>query len=647
VDQILVGEFLADRTRADLAVAGVGSGAHAFEWFFPDLLAHNLPHEIRVCNADTGLDIPGSPSLLPETTLDFDTRKVTLERAITNALGSVSSVAQFQQLRELLQREVARTQHPNPSVEDARATILVLDTHIPRIDIDADSNALISHMRSFIRLGFRVIFIPHHEGENAADAARDLRFLGIDCATDIDVTTVIMWNKATVHAIYVHRISTVMEYYCRIRLWSKTIPIIYSVADLHFLRFERQFVLDNASAPNGSARHEGIRSAELETIDWVDATVTHSVYEKELLKTLLPSASVTVVPWDIPITTLDREFLARTGVVFIGNFDHASNLDAADFLVTEIMPIVWSVEPTIECVLVGRDIPERFRSDTHGNVKVIGFVPDLTSIWQRVRLSVAPMRFGAGIKGKVLTSFASGVPCICSHTATEGLVWPSELDGLVMDDAVSIARGILWLHTDELENRRLGDRAQEWVGATFTEERIDSGFTQMFARVPRLTSLLSLAQLNQNSAEHADQSSLTKTTNSHGESPIARDALQGSEATVVSKQSRRRRSVFDSAIAGVVLDWSHAGVSGWAVDRDNVDAQVKITVRVDGVQDIVTIANMPSPTQQKPNSAQKNWWFAISFDPPLDSRKSFRIYVNGGPDKYNLQGSPIFLDAKS
>jgi glycosyltransferase involved in cell wall biosynthesis len=99
------------------------------------------------------------------------------------------------------------------------------------------------------------------------------------------------------------------------------------------------------------------------------------------------------------------------------------------------MPLVWRDAPQIECLLVGSDMPDAMRDLARQGVVLVGAVADLGSVFDRVRLTVAPLRFGAGVKGKVLDSLASGVPCVMSPVAAEGLALPPALQDLVGQDA--------------------------------------------------------------------------------------------------------------------------------------------------------------------------------------------------------------------
>jgi hypothetical protein len=126
-------------------------------------------------------------------------------------------------------------------------------------------------------------------------------------------------------------------------------------------------------------------------------------------------------------------------------------VDAARFLVETVMPLVWARDPAIGCLLVGSAMPDVVTRLARPGVVAVGAVEDLgAAVFDRVRLTVAPLRYGAGVKGKVLDSFAAGIPCVMSEVAAEGMTLPRALRALVGRDAAGLAELIHRVHADEV-----------------------------------------------------------------------------------------------------------------------------------------------------------------------------------------------------
>ncbi len=166
-----------------------------------------------------------------------------------------------------------------------------------------------------------------------------------------------------------------------------------------------------------------------------------------MIREALPGASVAVVPWLVPARPVRRPFAERSGIAFVGGAAHAPNLDAARWLVDEIMPRVHAKDPSIRCFLVGQGLDEAFAGVERPWLTVLGWVEDLgEQVFERVRLTVAPLRFGAGVKGKVLESLACELACVMTPLAAEGIPLPQAAGGWVRDGAEQIAEAIVAAH---------------------------------------------------------------------------------------------------------------------------------------------------------------------------------------------------------
>ncbi len=150
---------------------------------------------------------------------------------------------------------------------------------------------------------------------------------------------------------------------------------------------------------------------------------------------------------------------------------HSPNVDAAHWLIEVIMPLVRQQDPDIECLLVGSNMPDELRRIDCPGIVPMGYVPDLATVFDRVRLTIAPLRYGAGIKGKVLQSLAAGLPCVCTSVAAEGL--PATLQGFIGDTAADLAALCIRLHEDEGHNAAMAATGLQLVRDEFSTERVD------------------------------------------------------------------------------------------------------------------------------------------------------------------------------
>ncbi len=498
IDGVLLCPITAGDHRPDLAAAGIGTGHHAFSLTLADPFPPGHAAVVRVRHAIDGRDLPDSPRSIPPD----PARPPALDEAIRRAAAANPSeaaaliatlaehAASLLMMRGTAMPEPVRARLARfattplpPAAPDPRPLALFIDEHTPATRRDAGSNAALSHMRSLQRLGYRLHFAAAASMNRAGERTAGLEAMDITCwhlpwAGSIEDVLRSMGDRLSL--VYVHRFGVMQRYGALIRRWAPAARLIYCVADLHHLRAARRVAIEAglpAEAPEGRAATAGLRTAELLACLAADTVITHSSHEAMLLHAAIPEARVALVPWDIPpgppVTGVPRH-----GVAFIGSYGHAPNLDAAHTLLEAVMPRVWATDPTIPLRLAGSDLPASLRDAAARiagrPIEVLGWVEDLDAMMARIRLTVAPLRYGAGLKGKVLDSIAAGVPCICSPIAAEGMDLPAPLDTLIGNTPADMAALILRLHHDSAAYTALCDAGQAWIAGHFSAARIDA-----------------------------------------------------------------------------------------------------------------------------------------------------------------------------
>lgn len=324
---------------------------------------------------------------------------------------------------------------------------LFIDDTVPTLDRDAGSNAALEHMQSLQRIGYKVYFVGADNMAKVSPYTEALERIGIQCYYAPFYWSVEeIFRRETVNfdVVYVHRLVNATKYISMIKQRYPAVLVIYNIADLHYLRAEREAVL--ADDPTLLAKVAIIKQAELSAISDADRVIVHSSHERDIIAEAVPGAKVSVISWVVRSTRPALEFEERHGVAFIGGFNHTPNVDAASWLVREIMPLVWIEDPTIHCSLIGSDMPASLRNMSDRRVHAIGHVPALMPVLNKLRLTVAPLRYGAGLKGKVLTSLAAGLPCVGTSCAFEGMELPKQIAGMAASDPATIAAAILLIH---------------------------------------------------------------------------------------------------------------------------------------------------------------------------------------------------------
>lgn len=306
----------------------------------------------------------------------------------------------------------------------ANRHILVIDHKIPMPDQDSgsiDMQNILSIMANDIG---RVHFFPLRNRKYIDRYQKPLEILGVECAHAPFYGSLRGFIDERSHLITDVWLSRCSIAGGTIDLVRKMLPnanVIFHTVDLHFLRESRQ-----QSVVHGrTLALAHLAEREFEIMRKVDRTVVISQHEAEILASH-GIRNVHVLPlvrsFQPPIA---RSFADRRGVLFFGGFEHQPNVDAVDYLVNKIWPEVRDLcqarsIPSIPLIIAGSKMPSRFGAFESRDIKPIGYVQDTTQLFSEVRLSAAPLRYGAGLKGKVLSSVAEGVPVVGTEIAFEG-----------------------------------------------------------------------------------------------------------------------------------------------------------------------------------------------------------------------------------
>jgi glycosyltransferase involved in cell wall biosynthesis len=223
--------------------------------------------------------------------------------------------------------------------------------------------------------------------------------------------------------------------------------ILYDTVDLHFLREQRLAELTGDRAIRRLAEQR--RAQELGLIDAADATLVVSEAELRLLRMERPGARLHLVSNIHRIPGSAAPFGDRKDILFIGAFAHPPNGDAVRWLAREILPLVWAELPDLHCHVIGADPPPDIRALAGPGLILHGYVPDVAPYFKGCRLSVAPLRYGAGVKGKVNQSLAHGLPVVVTSQAAEGMFLVDGESALIADEPADFAAAIVRLHRDE------------------------------------------------------------------------------------------------------------------------------------------------------------------------------------------------------
>jgi glycosyltransferase involved in cell wall biosynthesis len=333
--------------------------------------------------------------------------------------------------------------------------ILIIDAVMVTPDQDSGSLRMFNLLHVFKKLGFLPTFVASNLEQNAPYGRR-LQQAGIEVLFAPFVYSIEAYLKdhgSSFDVVLVSRAKVARHFIEIIRKWSPEALLLYDTVDLHYLREEREAQLFGSESLKLKAADR--KNEELAYAAAADLTLVVSPIEKRLLEQEPLDLKVEVVSNIHQIHGCKIEFGQREGLLFIGGFNHPPNVDAVIYFIQEVLPQVEAAIGKIPVHIVGSRAPDEIYALASDTVKVTGYVPDIEPYFNDCLLSVAPLRYGSGVKGKINMSMAYGLPVVATSLAAEGMYLRHEENVLIGDDAEAFAEGIVRLHRDEALWRKL------------------------------------------------------------------------------------------------------------------------------------------------------------------------------------------------
>ncbi|QOC21894.1 glycosyltransferase [Wenzhouxiangella sp. AB-CW3] len=348
--------------------------------------------------------------------------------------------------------------------------LLLIDAVTPQPDHDSGSVRIMAMMTLLRDLGYQVSFMPENLSwvPGYSDA---LQQAGIEVLCAPRIHSLDEWLREhgnDMDLVIVSRYYVLAPIISRLRRQCPRARLIFDTVDLHFLREEREAEVTGSDEARRRASES--RRQELGLMRQADITLVVSAAERDLLADLRPDDDVRIVSNIHTVHGCRKPFSERSDLMFVGGFQHLPNVDAAMWLVDEIFPEVRRRLPDVKLHLIGSRMPPEILELDRPGVVVHGFVPELEPFLEGCRLSLAPLRYGAGVKGKVNQAMSHGLPVVATRCAAEGMFLENGQDVLVADDAETFAGSIVSAYRDEALWNRLSAGGLENVQTHFSME---------------------------------------------------------------------------------------------------------------------------------------------------------------------------------
>ena len=370
---------------------------------------------------------------------------------------------------------------------DVQEGIVFVDSVPPQPDQDAGSVTAINFLDILLARNAEVFFYSTTQRAWSDPYVLSLAMRGVICLSDgsipnYDVACEYIHKSVYSRLVFfLTRVYAGGEYVEITRARFPQARLIFNTVDLHGLRELREARIAGSKSALFTAYATSARERDI--IRRCDATILLSEAESAELTPVLGYANLHVIPLVAEFSPPKNSFHQRRGAIFIGSFVHQPNIDSVEYIIEKIWGAIIRRNSSISLTIVGPHFPDRLRSRLPEGVEVAGFVDDLRGTLEKSRLTIAPLRYGAGIKGKIATSLSHGVPCVATGLAVEGMGMEDGGNILVADDPENFAEMVVQLHEDEVLWSRMSRAGYNFAASQFSKMAVASKLNSMLDAV--------------------------------------------------------------------------------------------------------------------------------------------------------------------
>lgn len=264
--------------------------------------------------------------------------------------------------------------------------------------------------------------------------------------------------------------------------------IVVDSVDVHFNRLETRSRLTGKTEDETAARQMKVQ--ELAAYKGADMVIAVSNADRQLILQALPGMCVEVVPNIHAMPLFPDKAKRHFGeLVFVGGFRHDPNVDAMLYFCHEIMPRISLAHPQTRLKIIGSNVPQAIQALASENVDVLGYVPVTAPHLQSAYISVAPLRYGGGMKGKVGEAMSYGLPVVTTSFGAEGFELQPGEDLLIGDNAERFAAQVIALLDDPVLHDRIARHGYDFIKQHYSvpavEQLLDTAMQRLVRLPPR------------------------------------------------------------------------------------------------------------------------------------------------------------------
>jgi glycosyltransferase involved in cell wall biosynthesis len=343
-------------------------------------------------------------------------------------------------------------------------TIVIISGSIPTYDKDSGSNRLKEIIIAYRKLNYNCI-LSFDASDNDEKYIQFFKNIDVIFFSELKknkyITISFLKSIPNVDSIWFYGPNTLKKYF---DYFNKALPnskTIYDMVDIHFLRYKRAIELDPKRI---SLKKRYRKYYKIETVLAKKANIVIAIseQEKEVISSYIEKSKIIVIS-NIHYPKIDlkntNSFEERNNILFIGSA-HKPNIDALYFLNEKIMPLVWGKLPHLKVEIIG-NLDKEISDINHPNIIFHGYVPEIESFFNSTKFMIAPLRYGAGVKGKIGQSFEYYLPLITTNIGAEGMFLKHNINALIANDSEDFANEIINLYENKSLWLKLQNNSEE------------------------------------------------------------------------------------------------------------------------------------------------------------------------------------------
>lgn len=361
--------------------------------------------------------------------------------------------------------------------------VLIVDVKIPEFNKDSGSRRLTEIIKILLKNKVGVFLLADYkEHKFTSDYIEKFKEMGViiyePCVDNagnlITKTDFLKLILPKINYVWLHRPEIFEKYFPLIKSYNSNAKFFFDMVDFHYLRFKRESELMNKLEIMEIANK--YLKLELDNCKKADKVIVISNLDKAALELYYKEDPKIITIGNIHQYLQNdnsQTFCKRNELLFIGGFDHKPNIDAVLYLQEEIMPLLWKSRPGISISIIGSNPPDSILKLNSDLFKVVGYVKDVAPYFLNSKIFVAPLRFGAGIKGKIGQSLEFGLPLVTTDIGAEGFDFGENRKYVVGNTSQEIVDKIISIYDNETLWNKIS-LASEQVISPFSTEIIET-----------------------------------------------------------------------------------------------------------------------------------------------------------------------------